>query len=66
MKTAHHAVVPPCQIAPKNAPACDTISTALPTSVPSSNTLTVVGLPGGLRLTMPLVATGTVVLGEEG
>jgi len=53
----------PGQIDPKKAPALDTISTALPTSVPSSNALALVGLSG--VLTMPLGACGTVALAEE-
>jgi len=65
-QATYYGVTLPCQNVPKKAPAFDTISTALPTSVPSSNTLTVVGLGGGLRLTMPLAATGTTVTGEEG
>lgn len=48
-----------CQIDPKKAPALDTISTALPTSVPSSNALTLVGLCGGI--TIPLGVCETVV-----
>jgi len=53
-----------CQIDPKKAPALETISTALPTSVPSSKALILVGLAGGV--TMPLGAGRAVVLAEEG
>jgi len=59
-----HDLPLPCQIDPKKAPAFDTISTALPTSVPSSNALALVGLSGAL--TMPLGARRAVVLAEEG
>jgi len=59
-----HVLPLPGQIDPKKAPALDTISTALPTSVPSSNALTLAGLPRGL--TTPLGACEIAAPAEEG